>query len=219
MIGSVRFKVCGLTRPDDAALAAELGADALGFILWPKSPRYLALADYAAFAGRLPRGPLRIAVMVEPTLSELDWTAEAGFDRFQIHARHDLPQSTVRSWHEVVGADRLWLAPKLPPEAAFPDHWLELANTFLTDTYHAAGYGGSGRVGDWSGFRARRAAHPDKTWILAGGLAPENLAAALAAGGADYVDWNSGVESAPGVKDAAKLRAAAAVLHARTAST
>lgn len=208
----VQFKVCGLTRAGDAALAAELGADALGFILWPGSSRYIALTSYLALAEEVPRNPLRVAVLVEPAADEVSRVIAAGFDRFQVHAKHDLELGVVRAWSEAVGRDRLWLAPKLPPGAAFPEAWLELADTFLCDTYHAGGYGGSGRTGDWAGYRARRAARPDHCWILAGGLGPDNLASALAESAASFVDFNSGVESAPGVKDPEKLRAAVALL-------
>lgn len=212
MISGVTVKVCGLRCAEDAALATELGADFLGFILYPKSPRYFAPADYAALAARLPAGPRRVAVMVEPTPAELTEARYAGFHRFQIHARHDAPPKRVREWSETVGAEALWLAPKLPPGADFPVDWLGCAETFLVDTYHAAGFGGSGRTGDWSGFAALTAEYPGKTWILAGGLAPENIAAALVQSGTRFVDVNSGVETAPGVKSPEKLRAFAAVL-------
>ncbi len=213
MIGDIQFKVCGLTRAEDARLAAELGADFLAFNLYPKSPRYLALGDAAELARGAPHGPKRVAVMVEPTLDELDWAQEAGFDRFQIHARADLSLTVVRGWSEAVGARELWLAPKLPPGVAFPAAWLLLADTFLVDTYHADGFGGSGKTGDWSGFAALATAHPGKTWVLAGGLSPENVAEARRQSGARFFDVNSGVESAPGVKDAAKLQAWAAALR------
>ena len=212
MISNITIKVCGLRRAEDAVLAAELGADFLGFILYPKSPRFLGPEDYTALSARLPLGPRRVAVMVEPALAELLAARDAGFDRFQIHARHDLGTEQVREWSGAVGAQALWLAPKLPPGAAFPTGWLEHAGSFLVDTYHAAGFGGSGRTGDWSGFAGLSAAHPGKTWILAGGLAPENVADALRQSGTRFIDVNSGVEDAPGVKSEAKLRALAAAL-------
>lgn len=212
MIGDIHFKVCGLTRAEDVRLAVEAGADFIAFNLYPKSPRYVALGDAAELVRGAPHGPKSVAVMVEPTLEELDWAQEAGFDRFQIHARADLPLAVVREWSHAVGARELWLAPKLPPGAAFPAEWLPLANTFLVDTYHAEGFGGSGKTGDWSGFAALAKAHPDKTWLLAGGLSPDNVAEARRQSGARFFDVNSGVESAPGVKDAAKLRAWAAAL-------
>jgi phosphoribosylanthranilate isomerase len=213
MIGDIHFKVCGLTRGDDARVAAELGADFLGFILYPKSPRYIALGAYSELAAALPRGPRRVAVMVEPSLADLDWAQEAGFDRFQIHARHDLPLATVHAWSDAVGPADLWLAPKLPPGAPFPNDWLEMAETLLVDTFHAEGFGGSGRTGDWAGFSALSRTRPEKTWILAGGLGPENIRAALEKSGTRYLDVNSGVETAPGIKSPEKLRALASALQ------
>ncbi|MEY4489272.1 MAG: hypothetical protein RIQ79_1780 [Verrucomicrobiota bacterium] len=207
MIGDTRFKVCGLTRAADARLAAELGADYLGFILYPKSPRYLPLADYEALRADLPAAARRVAVMVEPTADELAAALGAGFDFFQIHARSEMPVTTVAAWSAMLGPARLWLAPKLPPGVAFPAEWLPLADTFLVDTFHADGFGGSGKTGDWSDFAKLAAAHPQKTWVLAGGLSPGNVALARARSGARFLDVNSGVERAPGLKSPEKLRA------------
>lgn len=209
MTGGIQWKVCGLRRGEDARLAADLGADFLGFILYEKSPRYLALDDYVAGAAGWPVGPRRVAVLVEPTVARLTEVAAAGFAYFQIHARHDLDVARVAEWSSLVGPERLWLAPKLPPGAVFPKDWMPLAETFLADTYHAEGFGGSGRTGDWGGFASLAASFPGKRWILAGGLGPDNLFEALARSGAGFIDVNSGVESAPGVKSADRLRALA----------
>jgi phosphoribosylanthranilate isomerase len=212
MIGPTQLKICGLRRVEDARLATELGADFLGFILYAKSPRYLAPEDYARRASEFPAGPVRVAVMVEPTPAELARARELGFGRFQIHARLDTPPESVRAWSNAVGTSALWLAPKLPPDAAFPVEWLAFAETFLVDTFHAEGFGGSGKTGDWSGFARLTQAFPEKTWVLAGGLSPENIKAARTQSGASFVDVNSGIEDAPGVKSPAKLRALAAAL-------
>ena len=218
MIGDIHFKLCGITRAEDARLAAELGADFIAFNFYPKSPRYLTFDAYAVLARSLPRGPKRVAVMVEPSLEDLARARASGLEFFQIHARHDLPFETIRAWSDAVGgAANLWLAPQLPPGAAFPEAWLPLADPFLVDTFHAEGFGGSGRTGDWAGFSRLAEAHPGKRWILAGGLNPDNVAAAIAASGAHFVDLNSGVESHPGAKSPEKLRAVAEVLRARSA--
>ncbi len=203
MIGELRLKVCGLTTAEDAAAAAGIGADFLGFILYPKSPRYLPLARFAELKPRLPVLP-KVAVMVAPSAEELGAAVAVGFDFFQIH--FPVPDSAValRASAEV-GAVRLWLAPKLPPEAELTPELLALADTWLLDTYRADSFGGTGHTGDWAKFRSYREAHPAKRWILAGGLAPENVAAAVAASGAAMIDVNSGVESAPGCKDLAKF--------------
>ncbi len=187
-----------MRRAEDARLAAELGADFLGFIFYPKSPRYLAFEAYEALAPSLPRGPKRVAVMVEPSPEDLARVRALRFEFFQIHARHDVSIEAVRAWSEAVGgAANLWLAPKLPPGAAFPEAWLPLADTFLVDTFHAEGFGGSGRTGDWAGFSRLAEAHPGKRWILAGGLNPDNVVAARAARGAPVVAVDSGVGPPP----------------------
>lgn len=206
MIDGIQIKVCGLTSAEDAAFAGSLGADYLGFIFHPQSPRYLTIEAFRAMEPRIPRGR-RVAVTVEPEAGVLSLMRDAGFERFQVHFRHDTPLGKVAVWSEEVGAENLWLAPKLPPDIDIPDEWLPLAGTFLIDTFDKALFGGTGRTGDWPRFRRLQADRPAKTWILSGGLAPANVAEALAGSRARFVDVASGVESAPGVKDHAKLRA------------
>ncbi|MFT3831043.1 MAG: phosphoribosylanthranilate isomerase [Opitutaceae bacterium] len=201
----MRVKVCGLTSAEDAVAAAGIGADFLGFILYPKSPRYLPLEQFVALRERLPALP-KVAVLVQPTPPELAAARAAGFDFFQIH----FPVTgwmAVRRVAATVGAERLWLAPKLPPDADLAPELLALADTWLFDTYRADSFGGTGHTGDWAKFRRYRETQPTKRWILAGGLSPENAAAAVAATGAETLDVNSGVESSPGRKDPAKLAA------------
>ena len=161
-----------------------------------------------------PRLPDRkkVAVTVEPSAADLADILAAGFDFVQIHFAHDLPVSGVEAWAQAVGRARLWLAPRLPPEVEMPAELLPLADTFLFDAFHAGSFCGSGKTADWTKFRRHREAYPEKTWILAGGLNPENIAVGLQATGARFVDVNSGVEASPGVKDPAKLEALAARL-------
>lgn len=204
MIQGIRLKVCGLTRVEDAQAAAAIGADALGFIFYPKSPRYLTFERYAALRPELP-AVAKVAVMVEPGLAELMAAQRAGFDAIQIHFKLHTPIALLREWSELVTPAKLWLVPQLKDAAVVPPALLPLAETFLLDTYHAEKFGGTGLTGDWPKFRAHREALPEKTWILSGGLKPENVAEALRESGADFLDVNSGVESAPGVKDPAKL--------------
>lgn len=216
MTDNIRLKVCGLTTADDAELAVQAGADYLGFIQHPDSPRYVALDKFRGFARRLPEGR-KVGVIVEPSLVQLAEMNAAGFDLFQIHFRHDLPVATVASWVETVGLARVWLAPKLPPEAEFPAALLPLAKTFLFDTYHVRKFGGTGEAGDWVKYAHYRRVHPKKTWILSGGLNAANIGAALQETKARFVDVNSGVESAPGVKDRAKLARFVECLNERRA--
>jgi phosphoribosylanthranilate isomerase len=217
MIDGIRLKVCGLTSLVDADFADRAGADYLGFILYSKSPRYLPVASYTAMAKLLPEGRKRVAVMVAPSLDELVAAQEAGFDFFQIHFPVETPLEQVAAWSRQVTPKRLWLAPKLPPEVDVAPELLPLAGTFLMDTFHAAGFGGSGQTGDWAKFARHHSTHPEKTWILAGGLNPENIGPALVASGARVVDVNSGVEVSPGIKDHGKIRAlAVAIQRTRT---
>ena len=81
-----------------------------------------------------------------------------------------------------------------------------MAGIFLLDTFHTEKFGGTGQTGDWTKFSRHQQAHPARTWILSGGLNPENIGAALRATGAKFVDVSSGVESAPGMKDCEKLK-------------
>ncbi|HZZ59299.1 MAG TPA: phosphoribosylanthranilate isomerase [Opitutaceae bacterium] len=206
MIEDVQLKVCGITSLADAAAAAACGADFLGFNFYPPSPRYVSPESYAAMAGRLP-ACRRVAILVEPTIEELRAQEAAGFGRFQIHFRTADAEAQVAAWGEAVGHERLWLAPKLPPGTSVPETLLPLADAFLVDGYKSDLFGGTGQTSDWTQFRRLREAHPKKTWILSGGLSPANIGQALAESGARFVDVNSGVESAPGVKDSAKLKA------------
>ncbi len=205
MIDGIRLKVCGLTTRADAEFAGQAGADYLGFNLHPASPRYLPLGNFHALAAHLPAGK-NVAIAVEPTPEQLAELIAAGFAYFQLHFRHDLPAATVATWSRMVGVARLWLAPKLPPGIDVPPSLLALAESFLLDTFDPEIFGGTGRTGDWAKFARHQKSHPEKTWILSGGLNAENIAGALRQSGARFVDVNSGIESAPGVKDHAKLK-------------
>ncbi|MFT3781692.1 MAG: phosphoribosylanthranilate isomerase [Nibricoccus sp.] len=212
MINGIRIKVCGLTSLADANLADGIGADYLGFIFYPKSPRYISVESYRAISSRLPRKP-KVAVTVEPTAADLTAFKAEHFDFFQIHFPHTTPLSSVQAWSDVVSPEKLWLAPRVPPGEALPATMFNLAGTFLFDTYRAGTYGGTGQVGDWPMFGRLREQYPRINWILAGGLTPENIVSALTETGARTVDVNSGVESVPGIKSAEKLQRLRAVLN------
>ena len=212
MIDGIRFMVCGLTSIVDAEFADRCGADYLGFIFYPKSPRYISLAQFRAMAPRLPERR-KVAVSVEPTLDALADMRDAGFDYFQIHYRPETPVEQLTAWSRLVSEKKLWLAPKLPPEAEVPAAALAVAKFILFDTYVPGGFGGSGKTGDWANFARHQALHPKNHWILAGGLNPDNIGAALKTSGAQFVDVNSGVEAVPGVKDEAKLKRFVVALH------
>ena len=212
MIDGIRFKVCGLTSLVDAEFSDRCGADYLGFNFHPASPRFISLEQFRAMAPRLP-DRRKVAVSVEPTVSELSAMRDAGFDYFQIHFRPETPDEQLTAWSRVVGEKHLWLAPKLPPGTSVTAAALAVAKFILFDTFHAGGFGGSGKTGDWASFARHQTAHTKNIWILAGGLNPENIGEALKQTGARLVDVNSGVESAPGVKDEAKLKRFVVAIH------
>lgn len=215
MINGVRLKVCGITSLVDADAADAVGADCLGFIFHAKSPRNVAPAQYAAMKDRLPPRK-KVAVCVEPSAADLAALDKLGFDYFQLHFSAETAIATIAQWSHFTGRSRLWLAPKLPPVQDVKPEWLPLADTFLLDTFHAEKFGGTGEVGDWPKFKRHRDGNPAKSWILSGGLNPENVAAAVTATGAKFIDVNSGVEQAPGIKSPAKLKALVLALHNAT---
>ena len=215
MINGIRLKVCGITSLVDADAADAVGADYLGFIFYPKSPRNVPLAQYQAMQDRLPPRK-RVAVCVEPTAAELAALVTQGFDHFQIHFGTETPVATLMAWSQLTGRALLWLAPKLPPAQDVKPEWLPLADTFLLDTFQADKFGGTGETGDWTKFKRHREAHSAKHWILSGGLSPQNIAGAVTATGSKFIDVNSGVEQAPGIKSPAKLQALVLALHNAT---
>jgi phosphoribosylanthranilate isomerase len=215
MINGTRLKVCGLTSLVDADAADAVGADCLGFIFYPKSPRWISYPQYKAMQERLPPRK-RVAVSVEPTPAELAKQIEHDFDFFQIHFDPQTPLDVVESWAKAVDPSRLWLAPRLPGDVDFYPEWLPLAETFLLDTFHPDKRGGTGATGDWAKFKRYRETYSNKHWILSGGLNPENIAEAVAATGAKYIDVNSGVEQAPGIKSPSKLKTFVLALHNAT---
>ena len=215
MINGIRFKVCGITSLVDADAADAVGADYLGFIFYPKSPRWVSNPQYRAMRDRLPPRK-KVAVSVEPSVADLAHQATLGFDFFQIHFNPQTPVVVIGSWVETVGLSRIWLAPRLPHEIDVYPEQLPLAATFLLDTFHPTKMGGTGETGDWAKFKRHREAHPGKTWILSGGLNPYNIGEAVTATGAKFIDVNSGVEQAPGIKSPAKLKAFVLGLHNAT---
>jgi len=215
MINGIRIKVCGLTSLVDADSADRCGADFIGFNFFPQSPRYLSPDNYGAFSSRLP-DRRRVAILVEPTDAQLGSLQKHGFAAYQVHFRLDRPIDQVQAWSNRVGRERLWLAPRIAPGQELNEAWLELADHFLIDAFHPDAFGGTGRTANWEKFRECRKSYPKTNWILAGGLGPENVGAALQASGARFLDVNSGIESSPGVKDPARMAAFFAAVRAAT---
>ncbi len=216
MINGTRFKVCGLTSLVDAEAADACGADYLGFILHPKSPRYIQLEAFKAMAPRLPETRKKVAVVVEPSLEELPELIAAGFDFVQVHFSSETPFFQVALWSDAIPNDKLWFAPRTSPGGELDPAFFPLADTILFDAYDPNQFGGTGKTANWAEFVSLREKYTRPQWILAGGLNPDNIGDAIRATGANFVDVNSGIEAAPGIKDHAKLRAFVLNLHKAT---
>jgi phosphoribosylanthranilate isomerase len=213
MKGQLQVKVCGLTSERDVELAQLAGADYYGFITYAKSPRAVSLARAQELATELPSGR-RVVVDVATSLEQLMRYQDAGFDYFQIHTAQSAGEGVFKQWSDLVGRERLWLAPRLKPGERLAKVLFTYAASILLDTYAKGQVGGTGQTGDWEQFQDLRQTYPDMHWILAGGLGASNVLPALAATGAQHIDVNSGVESAPGIKDAKKLSELFRVLRA-----
>lgn len=208
-----KVKVCGITRREDARMALDAGADYIGINLFQRSPRCVALEAIPELFEEIPPGK-RVLVDVATPSDVLDRYRKLGFDYYQIHFSPDISMATLAAWSGLANEGGLWAAPKLGPEVtAFPQVVLEFADTVLVDAFQPDLYGGTGKTADWQRFQDWSTLYQHKNWILAGGLSPDNIRAAVEATAARVVDVNSGVESAPGIKDAEKLKRLFAVLE------
>lgn len=198
-----RVKICGITRLDDALACVEAGVDAVGFNFWPGSKRHVPLARAVDIATRLPAGVLRVGVFVRAAPDEVRAAVRAaGLTAVQLHGDEDPAD------YADVGAP-LWQVLRI--ESALPESVSPGAAELLLDA-RVDGFGGGGRSFDWSVARgARRFGLP---FWLAGGLSPDNVGEAVRRASPVGVDVASGVESAPGVKDPARVRAFVAAVHA-----
>ncbi|KUG29828.1 phosphoribosylanthranilate isomerase [hydrocarbon metagenome] len=202
------FKVCGLTRPGDVTACLDAGAAMTGFIFAAKSPRRVTPEQ----ALGLPRGDAyRVGVFVEQSVEEVVRIMDAAeLDLAQLHGRQN------EAFCRAVGPGRvikaLW-PEKLRSREALQkalDRFAESCAFFLLDAGTSGG--GHGRSMDFSLVAGLDMPRP---WLLAGGLGPHNLEAALDAAAPDGLDLNSGLETSPGVKDHAAIARAAAILAGR----
>lgn len=198
---TVRVKICGINDAAAFDTAVEAGADWIGFVFFPPSPRYVTAEQATALSSRHTGGPLRVGLFVDPTPDVIASVLQTmRLDILQVYGHVDDPaEIRVRFglplWRPVGietaadlptderGADVLLLEAKPPPAATRP--------------------GGNAVRFDWSLLRSWVAPSP---WILAGGLTPDNVAEAIRATGASAVDVSSGVESRRGLKDPALIR-------------
>ena len=212
-MNTIPIKICGLTREQDVLAAAAAGASAVGFVLYPDSPRYVSPERAATLAGLLPAFVTPVLLFVNASAAEVEHAA-AGVPGawLQFHGDetpafcHELATRLGRRWIRVARI------PKETPEGAVPFDLLKYASQYshahalLLDTL-VDSYGGSGSTFPWSQLPINVNAH----LVLSGGLTPANVADVIRAvysrGWSLAVDVSSGVESAKGIKDADKIHA------------
>ena len=200
-----RVKVCGLTRREDVVMAVALGAAALGFVFWPRSPRAVTASTVRTITDGLPPFVSRVGVFVNESPSRvLAVATEAGLTCIQLHGDEDA-SAYVDTPMPIIKA--------LPVGEGFSLSAVEdlpVRVTPLLDAHDPARRGGTGRVIEWTVAAAAARLRPV---ILSGGLNPENVTDATATVRPYAVDVSSGVEAAPGIKDETRLRAFFAALE------
>lgn len=197
----MRVKICGINSPDAFDAAADIAADWLGFVFFPRSPRYVTPTQAAALSGRRRGGPLRVGLFVEPTDAEIAAVlAAVRLDLLQLYAN----SARVRQVRETFGLP-VWRAIGVTSSNTLPSVG-EGEDALVIEAKPPEGAtrpGGNGTALEWSLLAGWSGPGP---WLLAGGLTPDNVVAAIAASGARAVDVSSGVERAQGVKDAGLIR-------------
>ena len=194
-----RIKLCGMTRVDDALAAARLGADAIGLIFAAASPRRVDAGQAAAIARAMPPFVTRVALFLDQPADEIEQVlATVPIDLLQFHGREEAAfcRRFHRPWIKVV--------PMLDVDdvGAFAARYPDAAG-FLLDSHRAGAAGGTGTTFDWD----RALAALDRPLLLAGGLTPANVYEAVTRVRPWAVDASSGVESSPGIKDHARMKA------------
>jgi phosphoribosylanthranilate isomerase len=192
-----KIKICGITRVDDAIVAADLGANFIGMVFVPTSPRCVTPVGAAEIVGQARRPGVKfVGVFRDASIETVRAAAEsAGLDYVQLHgseSEDDIRRAgvpVIRTFHV---------------RDAMPDTTSAASAVWLLfDTYDARAGGGTGRTFDWSLLGSYERTKP---FFLAGGITPENAASAIRIVRPDAIDVASGVESAPGIKDHLKLR-------------
>lgn len=213
MDADLRIKICGLRDAAGVDAAVAAGVAYVGFVFYPASPRAVTAVQATPLALRVPPGIARVALVVDPDDATLDaLLRDVPIDMIQLHG-HETPDrvTEVRRLTDLPVMKAVGVAgpQDLPALATYE----AVADQILVDAKPPDGAvlpGGNGVAFDWSLIAGRRWTVP---WMLAGGLTPATVAEAVAQTGARQVDVSSGVESAPGVKDAGSIRAFVAAVR------
>lgn len=207
MTAPARIKICGLRDLTGMQAAVDAGASYVGLVFFPKSPRNVAIAQATAIASDVPVGVAKVALVVDADDALLDAiTAEVPLDILQLHG-HETPTrvAAIRARYGLPVMKAVGIADE--SDLAGLDAYAQVADQILVDANppkNAELPGGNGLAFDWRLIAGRRWPVP---WMLAGGLTPDNVAEAITLTGATQVDVSSGVETSPGVKDAALIAA------------
>ncbi len=201
----VLTKVCGLKTPESLRLAADGGARFAGFVFYPPSPRALDRDQARVLAGMVPTGMRSVGLFVDADDAWLDHVVNAvPLDMLQLHGHESVARvAAVKARYKLPVIKALPVAG--PDDLVQLEDYENIADWILFDAKAPANAvlpGGNGLVFDWTVLK--NVAHK-KPWMLAGGLTPDNINAALDVLSPDAVDVSSGVESAPGIKDHDKI--------------
>ena len=216
MSAALRAKICGLTTPETVAAAVEGGAAYVGFVFFAKSPRNVDIETARQLAAAVPPGVCKVGLVVDADDAMLDAIdARVPLDMLQLHGAESPERvAAVRARYGLPVMKAVGL--RDADDLAAIDRYAGVADQILVDAKPPRGAdlpGGNGLAFDWSLLSGRRWPLP---WILAGGLTPDNALRAANLTGATQLDVSSGVESAPGVKDAALIAAFLAATGAAT---
>jgi len=202
-----RIKICGITRPEDALAAATAGADAIGLNFYQASPRFVDPRRIEAIRSVLPAHVAKVGVFVNAAADAICEAAKlAQLDYAQLHG--DEPPDVIGQLRGLPVIRAFRLADRWQPIIEYLQHCRGLGSlptAVLVDACRPGSYGGTGELADWSMTRQYHDLGLDLPLILAGGLRPDNVAAAIAAVRPFGVDTASGVEQSPGSKDAQKI--------------
>jgi phosphoribosylanthranilate isomerase len=203
---SFLIKICGITRPEDAALACREGAGAIGLNFWRGSRRFVSDVQAHEILAAIAPGVLKVGVFVNPhPLAVSETVKDLGLDVVQFHGDESPRAFPDLQGNQIIRAIRVFDQTSLTQATGWNPRY------FLYDSFNA-GYGGTGQQAPWNII----AAGARRPFLVAGGLGPHNVAAAIKAVRPEGVDVASGVESKPGIKDKDKL--AAFIANAREAA-
>lgn len=197
----VQVKICGLKTPEIAVQCAKLGADAIGLVFFPKSPRHINDDAARSICEALPTWVQKVGVFVDESENfVLKKVRYCGLTAVQLHGQ-ETPEIVQRLRDQGLIVIKGLFASRPPFLDAAPNYD---PDGFLVECGKGVLPGGNAAVWDWASVKNFGRQHP---MILAGGLSPENLAKAITTAEPDAVDVSSGVESAPGIKDLEKAKA------------